>query len=135
MREQQILWNILMLAMLAGAIYAAWEMGRFEIGIVMSSAASERSLVPVAKPVGQEEQSKAKKAKTPKAHSAKDCPLCCAEGLGTPHECQHHELRKYDHSTWRKLIPWRQCDQPKVDPSGVTAKDAVATMKNATTGA
>ena len=108
MNAQQILWNILMLAMLAGVIYATWAMGLFEMGTVASSTAPWRSLVPVAKLTSQEEQAKAKKPKTPKAHSAKNCPLCCAEGLGTSHECHHHALRKYDHSTWRKLIPWSE---------------------------
>ena len=97
-----------MLAMLAGVIYATWAMGLFEMGTVASSTAPWRSLVPVAKLTSQEEQAKAKKPKTPKAHSAKNCPLCCAEGLGTSHECHHHALRKYDHSTWRKLIPWSE---------------------------
>ena len=106
MNAQQILWNILMLAMLTGAIYAAWVVGGFEMGTVAPSPASGRSLVVVAKPPEQERQTKEKKPKTPKAHSPKHCPLCCAEGLGASHECHHHALRKYDHSTWRRLIPW-----------------------------
>ena len=63
MGEQQILWNLLMLAMLAGVIYSAWAMGTFQIGMIGSSPAAGRSLVPVAKPVGHEEQAKAKKPK------------------------------------------------------------------------
>ena len=47
---------------------------------------------------------KARSKKPPKVHSAANCPLCRAEGLGSGANCGHQNLRAYDDGTQRKLV-------------------------------
>ena len=103
------------LVMVAGAIWL-WNNNRTDktdspIGPAgdTTTAAEEvkiQALVSLTSESPKGSTKKARSKKAPKAHSAANCPLCLAEGLGSGGNCGHRELREYDDGTQRKLVPY-----------------------------
>ena len=102
------------LTMVAGVVWL-WNNNRTDktdspIGPAADTTAAEeaktQALVQVTSETQDGSTKKARSKKAPKAHSAANCPLCCAEGLGAGINCGHLDLREYDERTKRKLVPY-----------------------------